>query len=221
MIRKQRGNNYIISLLEWSLVEYKGYWVNVCDGFNTGHTPPVNQAQVLTRHLQAHWPCCCSSFHHFHSPMSPLFLRNHAGVGHSIKAAAFGCFLPFRVSEWNNNDEIWKAFMTTTKPSFFPIWTKDKQEASASRALRDRQLTVCFWGERNEKNKKTFRLSPHKLFSLFSTRSLEWATKAQIISHNRASVSLLKAAHVYNITLKLFSQILPNSNSTEWQLLNH
>lgn len=119
MIRKQTGNNHIIRLLEGSLVEYNSYWVNVCNGFNTGHTPPVNQAQEVTRHPQARWPCCCSSFHHFHSPMSPLFLRNHAGVGHSIKAATFGCFLPFRVSEWNNNDEIWKAFMTTTKLSFF------------------------------------------------------------------------------------------------------
>lgn len=108
-----------------------GHWVNVCDEFNIDRVPPVNQAQVLTRHLQPRWPCCCSSFHHFHSPMFPLFLCNCAGVGHSIKAVAFGCFLPFRVSEWNNNDGIWEAFMTTLANFFFfPILAKDKLQSA-------------------------------------------------------------------------------------------
>lgn len=96
-----------------------GHWVNARDEFNIDHMPRVNKAQALTRHLQPHWLCCCSSFHHFHSPMSPLFLCNHAGVGHSIKEVAFGCFLPFEVSELKNNDEIWEAFIATPKLSDF------------------------------------------------------------------------------------------------------
>lgn len=42
--------------------------INICDKFSTNPEPPVSQAQVLTRHLQPLWPCCGSSFHHFHSP---------------------------------------------------------------------------------------------------------------------------------------------------------
>lgn len=42
--------------------------INICDKFSTNPEPHVNQAQVLTRHLQPLWPCCSSSFHHFHSP---------------------------------------------------------------------------------------------------------------------------------------------------------
>lgn len=66
------------------------HWFNICDEFNTDHMPPVNLAQVLTRHLQPRWPCCCSSFHHFHSPMFPLSMHNHADVGHS-KGHQSGC----------------------------------------------------------------------------------------------------------------------------------
>ncbi len=116
----------------------KSHWVNFHDEFNIDHMPPVNKAQVLPRHLQPRWPCCCSSFHHFHSPMFPLFLRNHAGAGHSIKQVAFGCFFPFEVSEWNSNDGNWEAFITTPKLSDFSNMSKKTNRGLVSRARSGR-----------------------------------------------------------------------------------
>lgn len=42
--------------------------------------------------------------------MLPLFQCNHAGVEHSIKAVAFGWFLPLMGTEWKDNNEICEVF---------------------------------------------------------------------------------------------------------------
>lgn len=95
-----------------------GHWANVWEEFKLDHMPHVNTAQMIIGHLQPHCPCCCSSFH-FLSPMFPLFPALSCSCGPPHQSVAFGCFLPFRVTEWKDNDEIWEVFMTTLKPSDF------------------------------------------------------------------------------------------------------
>lgn len=72
----------------------------------------------------------------------------------------------FRVCEWNNNDLICKVLWETQ-----PKANRQYQSASHPRIDKCLQLMVR-WEER-----KTVGIYPYSIFSLFSTRSLKWATK--------------------------------------------
>lgn len=152
-----------------------GHEVNVCDEFRTGRMPPVNKARVSTRHLLPHQPCCSSSFHHFGLPCSPsdwVFMQVWATPSKLLHLAAFS-------PSWCLSGKIMLRSVRFLQQHQSPvIFQYELKTNSRQSTAGQTSIWSSIWGE---------RIKTVRLFSVFSTRSLNWATE----NHKSATAELL------------------------------